>query len=76
MEVHDPSLQLVPPHGMEDSGGNAAKCGVGHAHGATGASLDLLHPGYDRVEQVEPVAHAQGVSSIALHRQAQVCLLS
>lgn len=75
MEVHDPSPQAVPPQGKEDSGGNAAERGVGHVHSVTGASLSLLHPGHDPVEQVEPVAQAQGVSSVALDTQAQACLL-
>lgn len=70
MEVHDPSLQSVTPHRPEDPGGNATEDGVGHVHGVTGASLDLLHPGHDPVEQVDPVAHAQCVSSIALSRPA------
>lgn len=74
MEVHDPSLQMAPTHGMEDSGGNAAKRGVADMHGVTGARLDLLHPGHDPVQQVGPVAQAQGVSSIALDRQAQARL--
>lgn len=74
MEVHDPPLQLAPTHGMEDSGGNAAKRGVADVHGVTGARLDLLHPGHDPVQQVGPVAHAQGVSSVALDTQAQARL--
>lgn len=74
MEVHDPSLRLLPPDGVEDSGGNAAEGGVGHAHGLTGASLGLLRPGHDPVQQVDPVARAQSVSSVTLKRQAQPCL--
>lgn len=67
VEVHNPPLQLVPPHRMKDPRGNAAKCGVCYLHGVTGASLDFLHPGHNPVQQVDPVANTQSVSSITLN---------
>lgn len=74
VEVHNPSLQLPPPQRLKDPGGGATERGVRHVHGVTGVGLDLLHPGHNPVQQVDPVAHAQRMSSIALNtRMRHVC---
>lgn len=79
VEIQHSPFQPLPPLWLEDSGGHAAQLGVGHVHGGAGASLDHLHPGHHAVQQVNPMAHAQSVSHVALkknrHRHVSHCML-
>lgn len=72
MEIQDSPFQPLPPLGLEDPGGHPAQRGVGHVHGGAGAGLDHLHPGHHLVQQVDPMAHTQRVSHVALETQTQL----